>query len=196
MPQFPATPQTLLDSLAAAGAFDEVKWQHFDALYRPVVRAFLVQRFPSLASEADDFVQETMTRLVGALRTKRYDATRGRFRTFLATIVSNLAVDTIRRHTRFAALPLETIDWLSPEAAPAIDLIDRQWQEACYAAARHHVLHRVPLPPNYAIIWRALEKGESPAVLSTRLHITPALVRQAKHRVAALIAAQIKNLNA
>ncbi len=196
MPQFPATPQTLLGELAASGALDEVKWQHFDSLYRSVVRAFLVQRFPSLANEAHDFVQETMTRLVEALRTRRYDPARGRFRSFLATIVSNLAVDAIRRNTRFAALPLETIDWLSPDAAPAIDLIDRQWQEACYAAARHHVLHRVPLPPNYAPIWRALEKGESPSDISTRLNVTPALVRQAKHRVATLIAAQMKTLNA
>ena len=39
------------------------------------------------------------------------------------------------RNTRFAALSLDTIDWLSPDAAPAIDLINRQWLVVCYDAA-------------------------------------------------------------
>ena len=189
MSLFPDTPKTLLDELALDGQLDEAKWRSFDDLYRPVVAAFVIQRYPVLADEADDIVQETMVRLTTTLREKRYDAARGRFRTFLCALANNLVVDILRRRTRFADLPLDTVDWVSPQPAdaPVLALLDRQWREACYKAARRHVLHHVPLPPHYADVWRALEKGETPAVLATRLGVTPAFVRQVKHRVSALI---------
>ena len=190
MALFPDTPKTLLDELALAERLDEAKWRRFDELYRPVVKAFIVQRYPAVADEADDVVQETMVRLAAAIREKRYDAARGRFRTFLAVIVSNLVVDILRRRSRYANLPLDTVDWVASTLtdAPVLALLDRQWKESCYTAARRHVLHHVPLPPHYADVWRALEKGEPTAAVAARLGVTSAFVRQARHRVSALIA--------
>lgn len=187
---FPDTPKTLLDELALAQGLDEAKWRRFDELYRPVVTAFIIQRYPAVADEADDVAQETMVRLAVAIREKRYDVARGRFRTFLAVVTSNLTVDILRRRSRFADMPLDMVDWVAPGAAgsPALDLLDRQWQEATYRAARRHVLRHIPLPPHYADVWRALEKGEPPAAVAKRLCVTPAFVRQVKHRVSTLIA--------
>lgn len=193
MPLFPDTPKTLLDELALAKGMDEAKWRRFDDLYRPVVAAFVSQRYPILADETEDVVQETMARLATTLRERRYDAERGRFRTFLGALTNNLVVDILRRRKRFANLPLDTVDWVSPQPADAsaLALLDRQWQEACYKAARRHVLRHVPLPPHYADVWRALEKGEPPAAIAARLGVTPAFVRQVKHRVGTLISATI-----
>lgn len=193
MPLFPDTPKTLLDELALDKEMDEAKWRRFDEMYRPVVTAFIVQRFPAVAYEAEDVAQETMVRLSAAIRERRYKVERGRFRTFLGTIANNLVVDILRRQSRFADLPLDTVDWLSSQTvdAPALALIDRQWREACYRAARQHVLHHIPLPPRYADVWRALEKGEAPAAIATRLGVTPAFVRQVKHRVSDLISTTV-----
>ncbi len=193
MSLFPDPPKTLLDELALDGQLDEAKWRRFDDLYRPVVSAFVTQRFPALADEAEDVIQETMVRLSATLREKRYDARRGRFRTFLCALANNLVVDILRRRRRFADLPLDTVDWVSPRTAdaPVLALLDRQWKEACYKAARRHVLHHVPLPPHYADVWRALEKGESPADLAARLGVTPAFVRQVKHRISTLISTTV-----
>lgn len=187
---FPDTPKTLLDELSIAEGLDEAKWRRFDELYRPVVTAFIVQRHPTVADEADDVAQETMARLAASIRERRYDAGRGRFRTFLAAIANNLVVDILRRRNRYANMPLDTVEWVSPSPAdaPVLALLDRQWREACYKAARRHVLHHVPLPPHYADAWRALEKGEPSASVATRLGVTPAFVRQAKHRISAMIA--------
>lgn len=195
MPLFPDTPRTLLDELASASAFDETKWRRFDDLYRPVLRAFLLQRFPSLAEDVDDFAQETLLRLVEVLRTGRYNTTKAHFRTYLATIVNNLAVDALRRQTRYAALPLATIDWVAPPApqSPIHEILDRQWQEACYAAARRHLLHHMSLPPHYTEIWRAVEKGERASAIAAHLNLDPAFVRQVKHRLSALLASLVKN---
>ncbi len=193
MSLFPDTPNTLLDELTSSAAFDDTKWMRFDELYRPVLRTFLLQRFPSLAGEVDDFTQETMMRLVRVLRSGHYDASKAHFRTFLATIINNLAVDALRRQDRFAALPLSTIDWVTPpqKPTPAHELLDRQWQEACYAAARRHLLHRMSLPQHYPEIWRALEKGERAADIAARLHLDPAFVRQVKHRLTDMFSALV-----
>ena len=193
MSLFPDTPKTLLDELALDKEMDEAKWRRFDEMYRPVVTAFIVQRFPTAAHEAEDVAQETMARLSAAIRERRYEAARGRFRTFLGAIASNLVVDILRRHARYANLPLDTVDWVSPAPAdaPVLALLDRQWKEAVYGAARRHVLHHTPLPPHYADVWRALEKGEAPAAIATRLGVTSAFVRQAKHRVSNLISTTV-----
>lgn len=196
MPLFPDTPKTLLDELSLSAALDEAKWRQFDDLYRPVVHAFLMQRFPSVADEADDVIQETMVRLVQSLKDGRYQVERGRFRTFLGAIVNNLAIDLLRRRTRYATLPLEEVDWVTHQSASAqtLALLDRQWREACYRAARHRVLHRVPLPPHYAEVWRMLEKGAASADVAVRFNVTSAFVRQVKHRMTELIAAEVKAL--
>ena len=195
MSLFPNTPQTLLDELTSSAAFDDTKWMRFDELYRPVLRTFLLQRFPSLSEEVDDFTQDTMMRLVQVLRTGHYDTSKAHFRTFLATIINNLAVDALRRQDRFAALPLATIDWVTPPQtqSPAHELLDRQWQEACYTAARHHLLHRMSLPPHYKDIWRALEKGRRATEIAVQLKIDAALVRQVKHRLTNILSTLVAN---
>ena len=194
MPLFPDTPKTLLGELALKGALDEEKWRRFDELYRPVVREFLLQRFPSLAESVEDLAQDTMIRLVATLREGRYDVARSRFRTYLGVVAFNLAVNALRRDARYAALPLETVDWAAERPVPsaACEVIDRQWREACYRAARRHVLHHMPLPPRYADVWRALEKGESAQSVAARLGVSSAFARQVKHRVAKLIAAVVE----
>ena len=127
MPLFPDTPKTLLDELALDKEMDEAKWRRFDEMYRPVVAAFIVQRVPAVAHEAEDVAQETMIRLAAAVRERRYEAVRGKFRTFLGAIASNLVVDILRRHARYATLPLDTVDWISPSPAdvPALAHLDR-----------------------------------------------------------------------
>ena len=193
MPLFPDTPKTLLDELALDKEMDEAKWRHFDEMYRPVVAAFIVQRYPTVAYEAEDIAQETMIRLAAAIRERRYEAARGKFRTFLGAIANNLVVDILRRSTRYENLPLDVVDWVSASSSddPAFALLDRQWKEAVYRSARRHVLHHIPLPPFYADVWRALEKGEASTAIAARLGVTPAFVRQVKHRVSDLISAAV-----
>lgn len=192
---FPNTPKTLLDELALAESLDEAKWCQFDARYRPVIRFFLLQRFPTLQSECDDLVQETMCRLVAVVREGQYDRARARFRTFISAVVNNIAVDILRRQTRYAAIPLETVEWLHPDSSDhaVFAQLDTQWQEASYAAARWQVLHKMVLPPHYAEVWRALEHGAKPADIANRFGVTATFVRQVKHRVTRLISDQLES---
>lgn len=96
MSAIPDTPKTLLKQIAERGDLDDAKWFEFDRLYRPVIRFFMRQKFFSLVSDYDDIVQDVMVRLVRELRSKKYDASRARFRTYLYAIVYNMAVDYLR----------------------------------------------------------------------------------------------------
>ena len=59
MANVPDTSTTLLRDVA--GSADNPRWSEFVARYRPMMEAFMRERFPSL--EADDIIQETLVAL-------------------------------------------------------------------------------------------------------------------------------------
>ena len=195
MSTIPDTPKTLLDDLARGEQLDEFRWRTFDDLYRPVVANFLVQRFGTLAHEADDIVQDVMVRLVAVLREGRYEPSRARFRTFLRSLVANVAIDRIRKLERFRKIPLDTIDWTCDRTtSPSFDFLDRQWAEACHQAERRHVLCRAPLDSRHREVFLALERGETTRDVARRFGVTAAAARQIRHRINAAIAAFAREL--
>ena len=183
MSAIPDTPKTLLDDLARGKQLDEFRWRTFDELYRPVVACFLVQRFGSLRHEADDIVQDVMVRLVAILREGKYEPSRARFRTFLRVLVANIAIDRLRKLERFKQIPLETLDWTGNRTSDVnLRFLDRQWAEACYQAARKHVLFNAPSADNHREIFLALERGEPTRDVANRFGVTEAAIRQIRHR--------------
>ena len=187
MSAIPDTPKTLLDQIAMHGELDEAKWLEFDRLYRPVIRFFVRQKFYSLVNDYDDISQDVMMRLVSELRAKRYDPARARFRTYLYAIVYNIAVDYLREKSRADDLRLEAVDWMNRSQTTALETMERQWREACYEAARKHVLEHVSLAAGYREIYMDVEKGIKPAEIAKSRSVSPALVRQVKHRVSEMI---------
>lgn len=195
MSTIPETPKTLLDELARGEQLDEFKWQQFDTLYRPVITFFLVQRFGTLAHEAEDIVQDVMVRLVGVLRGHQYDSDRARFRTYLRTLVANTAIDRIRKLQRFERLPLDTLDWTGAGTTENdLRVLDHQWAEACYQAAREHVLQNTPLQDTHRRIFLDLEQGEETKDLAARHNLTPAAIRQIRHRIEQAVNAYARTL--
>ena len=190
MSAIPDTPKTLLDDLARGEQLDEFRWRTFDELYRPVVACFLVQRFGSLAHETDDIVQDVMVRLVAILRS------RARFRTFLRVLVASIAIDRLRKLERFKKIPLETLDWAGNRTSDVnLRFLDRQWAEACYQAARKHVLFTAPIDDNHREIFLALERGEPTRDVARRFGITEAAIRQIRHRTNTAIDAFARELS-
>ncbi len=195
MSAIPDTPKTLLDDLARGEQLDEFRWRTFDELYRPVVACFLVQRFGSLAHEADDIVQDVMVRLVAILREGKYEPSRARFRTFLRVLVANIAIDRLRKLERFKQIPLETLDWAGNRTSDVnLRFLDRQWAEACYQAARKHVLFSAPIADNHREIFLALERGEPTRDVANRFCVTEAAIRQIRHRTNTAIDAFAREL--
>lgn len=194
MSVIPDTPKTLLKQIAERGDLDDAKWTEFDRLYRPVIRFFMRQKFYSLVSDYDDIAQDVMVRLVRELRSKKYNASRARFRTYLYAIVYNMAVDYLRERKTVESVALEKIEWMQCETPTGYEVMERQWREACYEAARKHILEHVPLSDGYRDIYLDIEKGQKPAQIAKIHSVSPALVRQVKHRVSEMIKEYMKLL--
>ena len=75
------------------------RWREFDAIYRPILFAYLRKR--GLKDfDADEVVQEIFVKLLDKICT--YDRTRSRFRTWLFGAAHNSLVDNARRRASYA----------------------------------------------------------------------------------------------
>ena len=92
----PTTSKTLLRDLGADAR--SPRWAEFVARYRPMMEAFLAARYPSLAADADDLVQETLVALSRALPDyRRAPGERGAFHNYLTGVLRNKAASLLDR---------------------------------------------------------------------------------------------------
>ena len=68
MAKIPTTSTTLLRDIANDS--QHARWGEFVARYRPIMEAYMRERFPSL--DADDVIQETLIAVCAALPSYRY----------------------------------------------------------------------------------------------------------------------------
>lgn len=95
----PETSTTLLNALARDS--QSSRWDEFVARYRPMMEAFMRERFPSV--DADDAIQETLVALHGIIPGYRYAPDeKGRFRCYLTGILRNKAMRVLRDERRQA----------------------------------------------------------------------------------------------
>lgn len=191
MSKFPTTPKELIDALQAADEIDNAHWEQFDALYRPVIRLFLEQKFGSLvAADAEDLAQDVMVKLIDAFKKRQYKKAKGRFRRYLAAMVSNCAVNALRhrqpeRWQSLETIDLETLD--DPAHDRVYDQLERQWHEALYQRMTQLYFARFAHDPTDRAVWDAYRLGESSAVTAHRLGKTADAVRQQRKRILATL---------
>lgn len=187
----PATPKELIAALQSGGEIDDARWAQFDALYRPVIPLFLQQRFGALiAPYADDIAQEVMIKLIAAFRNGQYDATKGKFRSYLAAMAHNAAANTLRKLHPERTQSLETIDPETlddPKAQRAYDQLDRQFREAVYRRMTALYFTSFAHDPTDREVWEAYRRGETSSVTAQRLGKTPEAVRQQRKRILATL---------
>jgi len=94
MRRWPTTRQQLLNALRDPEMAMEA-WQHFVDLYGPLVFQFCRRRRLQDA-DADDVTQQVFASLSRTFPRFEYDPSRGKFRSFLGTVVTN----ALRRHDR------------------------------------------------------------------------------------------------
>jgi RNA polymerase sigma factor (sigma-70 family) len=95
--QLPKTSITLLNAIA--NDTDAVRWTEFFVKYEPIMRGYLISRFPAL--DHDDVIQEALKSLVRRLPVYRYTPDeKGHFGAYLLGIVKHKALDRLRKETR------------------------------------------------------------------------------------------------
>ena len=101
MASIPATSTTLLRDLANDS--QHARWSEFVTRYRPMMEAFMRERFPSL--DADDVIQETLIAVWAALPSYRYAPDeKGHFHNYLTGILRNKALRQLYKEQRHAEI--------------------------------------------------------------------------------------------
>lgn len=79
------TRRTILEGLCANA---EKAWRDFDEFYRPLLY-LIVRKYDLTKNDIEDIWQEVLIRIYRQKVTERYDASKAKFRTYLATIITN-----------------------------------------------------------------------------------------------------------
>lgn len=187
---FPQTSITLIKKLSGEMSGEsEVAWTRFFDLYSPAIRKFV--EWNGGERDPDDVLQEVLLRLLNVLRSGRYSAGTGRFRSFLATLIRRQLVDLYRREQARGAGLSVPIDDVEPSLPPEqAEIVDMKWRLARHEAAVEHVLTRTALSRQSKDIYRAhVIDGRSAAEVAKAFGVTKNLVGQIKFRVDRAIAA-------
>jgi RNA polymerase sigma-70 factor (ECF subfamily) len=160
------------------------RWEEFDRVYSPVIRAW-VNKYQIREAETQDVTQLVFMKLIAAL--PRYDSDRGPFRGWLFRVVQNEALSYLRRRARHPgevgtgdSAVQERLEREAAEdlASDLSDLADRR--RAAVDAIRARVEPRT---------WEmvvAFHGGMTAAEVADRFGTTPGAVHQAVHRVGKL----------
>ena len=93
----PETSTTLLRDIAQDS--QHARWAEFVARYRPMMEAYMRERFPSV--EADDAIQETLIALIETFPVYHYSPDeKGSFHNYLTGILRNKALRLLHKEER------------------------------------------------------------------------------------------------
>lgn len=160
MTGIPTTSTTLLRDLASDS--QHARWGEFAARYRPMMEAFLRERFPSV--EADDIIQETLIAVCAALPSYRYSPDeKGHFHNYLTGIVRNKALRQLGRDQRQTKI-VDEIKQSRDDVPPGIMTADEQsWRETIVEIALRQLMNDESiLSRNRQVFLRVAVNGDKP----------------------------------
>ena len=177
MAHIPTTSTTLLHELS--GDSQHARWGEFVTRYRPMMDAYVRERFPSV--EADEAVAETLVSLVDVFKNYRYDPDEtGRFHNYLTGILRHKALRLCQQaerrrdlHLRAAAEPI----------VPADDSEEEEYRKSLFEIAVRQFFDDESIAPRTKEIFRRTAiKGESPETVAKSFMIERHAVDQIKNR--------------
>ena len=201
MAEIPETSTTLLRDLAQDS--QHARWGEFVARYRPMMEAFMRERFPSV--EADDVIQETLIALIKAFPVYHYSPEeKGHFRNYLTGILRNKALKSLRDERRQAEIvaELRSVEDAAPypdgnmvgrgvptrrdgRAASPLAAVDEQsWRESIFEIALQQLFADGSIADRTKQVFRRVAvNGEKPDDVAVSFGIERNAVDQMKARM-------------
>jgi RNA polymerase sigma factor (sigma-70 family) len=196
MSSFPLTSVTLIAKIKEyAGGDDSAAWVRFWDSYRDAIRQFAVMKGGE--ENADDIVMTVLGKLVEVLRSGQYTPEKGRFHSYLATMIVNevhmahrkekvrqvdkrISIDTAFGDPDDNRTIADTL--VAPEASP--EALDEGWRRAVLESARERVLMRTALSDRDRQVYRAyVIEGMDIADVAKKFSISRNHVSQIKIRI-------------
>ncbi len=189
---YPETSATLLRTLREArSGVDDAAWARFVDMYGPVVHHLVRLLSPGISdADTDEAVQDVFVKLVNILRSGAYDSAKGKFRTYLSTLVRRLLIDRYREaaaRRRDRQVELDAAEQIGIDDDPGA-WMDAKWRVACRMAAERRVMEESAISEQSRDVWRLLTReGLSVKEAAKRLGIPANTVSKVKCRVETLI---------
>ena len=177
MARVPETSTTLLRDLAVSA--ENARWAEFVTRYRPMMEAYMRERFPSV--EADDAIAETLIALVDVFRGYRYDPEEtGRFHNYLTGILRHKALRLCRQVERERSLRERAA---KEPKMPSDDPEEENYRKSMFdIAVRQFFDDETIAPRTKEIFRRTAIKGESPEAVAQSFLMERHAVDQIKSR--------------
>ena len=183
------TSATLLMRLRDPG--DDQAWRSFYERYAPLIVRFCLDNGCS-RDQSREVVQETLVYLMRRLGTFSYDRGRGKFRSYLLSVVQARVTDAYRRRQRARQLLMEDVADCELDQVRDVgvevpgDAWDRHWEEMLLELALERVRLRV-----HPRTWRSFElyvlAGIDVGDVARKLGIKPNAVYQHRNRLIELL---------
>ena len=192
MRNLPETSTTLLRDLAQDS--QHARWSEFVARYRPMMEAFMHERFPSL--DADDVIQETLVAVCRVMPSYRYDPdAKGHFHNYLTGILRHRALRMLGEESRRAKLVADMRHNGKVGSPLPAELDDETWRESLFETALCQFLSDPSVADRTKRIFeRTAINGESPEAVAAAFKMTRHAVDQAKSRAMGRIRELVKAL--
>ncbi len=188
-------PSTHLSLLQALGEEDrrEEAWAVFQAGYRDVILGW-AQRCGLELHAAEDLTQDILIKLLVALPHHQHNPDRGRFRSWLKTVVRNVLADRQRRQRRRSepagvggSTALEQLGNLpSPEAVEELSVAVERRTAAWEAELLDRVRARVE-PASWAAFCQRMIERRPAAEVAAELGISVGAVYKAAERIKRMV---------
>ena len=204
MANIPTTSTTLLRDLAQDS--QHARWGEFVARYRPMMEAYLRERFPHV--DVDDAVQETLIALIKSMPVYRYvPEETGHFHSYLTGILRHKALRQVRSDRQRAKIAEmfrngeSTLGWARSPSAPygtgregmarspsapqsEMPSDEQSWREALMEIALQQLLADESVHARTREVFRRVAvNGEKPEDVCSSLGITRNAVDQMKSRM-------------
>lgn len=178
MAKIPTTSTTLLRDLAQDS--QHARWGEFVARYRPMMEAYLRERFPHV--DVDDAVQETLIALIKSMPVYRYvPEETGRFHSYLTGILRHRALRQVRSDRKRAKIR-EVLCQNEPQNEIQDD--EQSWRESLMEIALQQLLADESVHARTREVFRRVAvNGEKPEAVGSSLGIARNAVDQMKSRM-------------
>jgi RNA polymerase sigma-70 factor (ECF subfamily) len=188
----PSTHVSLLRALGEEGRREDA-WAVFQACYRDVILGWCRSCGLDLHT-AEDLTQEILIKLLEALPRHQHDPDRGRFRSWLKTVVRNVVTDQGRRQQRRlerggvgGSTALERLGNLqSPRAVEELSVAVDRRAAACEADMLDRVRARVE-PASWAAFCQRMIERRPAAEVAAELGLTVGAVYKAAERIKRMV---------
>jgi len=185
------TRQTLL--LRIREPTDARAWREFSELYLPLLKHF-VSLSGVNANDVEDVVQEVMRTVAKAIRSFRYNAERGTFRSWLFIVTRSKVIRHFKKMARTpcAGASLWEVDWLADgaeerQAEEWENVYRRRMFEWAASQVRIQVKEKT-----WRAFWMTAVEGRQADAVAVDLDLTVGAVYVARSRVIAKLRARIQ----